>query len=606
MNGKKIFFGILIIIVLGLSYFLINNYIDNQYTNRLPAVPNLSETSIPFQKHITNVNAKTLSKPTVSNLGELGMVYHANNYFEEAEACYLLAIERAPKEWIWSYYLGCLKRELSDSVNTIEHFNNVLEIQPNLYLAQYYKGEAYKQMGETAKFEEILKSLLGIDKKYFVLKETKRTSYFPLPVYASLELAKLYASAGKDKLAENQLKTLISNEISFGPAYRQLSIIYAEKGDKELSKYYSDRSKDLVDYTSPVDPLLDKLSYHSRTENYLLKQIEDAIRTSNLPWALELVDFSLKNDPESKYIVSKAIRLYISMDMARRAIPYLDKHMEAFKDDYGEIIDVGVGLSNSGLKNAAKKYFLMAEKSENEKPETKSRLAGMFFDRLGMKEKGLELMNELLEQYPNDPAVIGGATFLSLQTGDMVKANKYLSRLKKLDSKNPRINIFNGIIAKNAGDTKGALTYYKRAFKDTPDQAFIINYISDYYRNNKMWVELAGLYETALKFSPNNPHMQEAYGTFLINCPDKKIRNPKEAKEFSQRALINYRSDMQTQVAAGQSLAMSYFQLNERGKALYYINKTIRVAKDARFPIEHIASLEELSREFQRIMNSNL
>ena len=64
---------------------------------------------------------------------------------------------------------------------------------------------------------------------YNWLKKTKRTSYFPISLYASLELANFYANNGKVEKAENQLKALISQEKSFGPAYRQLSIIYAKK-----------------------------------------------------------------------------------------------------------------------------------------------------------------------------------------------------------------------------------------------------------------------------------------------------------------------------------------------------------------------------------------
>ena len=578
---------------------------DGKYVNQLPAIPNLNETSLSFQKYITTVNAKTLKTPSANNFGELGMVYHANNYFDEAEICYQLAIKREPKEWKWSYYLGALKRELSDSENAIKYFNNVIDIKPNQYLAFFYKADAYNQIGETAKSEKILKSLLELDRKFFILNNSKRTAYFPLPVYISLELAKYYANSGKVEQAENILEELITNDKSFGPAYKQLSVIYAEKGDKKLSKYYSDRSKDLEDYTSPADPLLDKLSYHSRSETYLLKQIEDAIRSNNLVWALELIDIGLRKIPESKFILSKAIRLYLSMNMAKRTLPYLDKHLEGFKDDYKELVDVGKGLSNFGLKDPAKKYFLAAEKIENEKPETRSRLAGMFFERLGMEQKAFEIMDTLLKQYPNDAAVIVGATALSLQKGDITNANKYLSRLKKLDPKNLRINVFNGIIAKHAGDTKGVVKYYERAFKKVPDQAFIINYLSDYYRKNEMWKERVKLYETALKFSPNNPNLQGEYGSLLINCPDKKIRNPKQAREFSERALINFRSDVQIRVAAGKSLAISYFQLKERGKALYYIQRTIDVAKSARFPGDYIANLEGLFREFQKDVNSN-
>jgi tetratricopeptide (TPR) repeat protein len=597
MNKKNKFLNISFIVILGLvlTYFFINNYVDNKYADKLPVVPVLNEASVSSQEYITNSNTKALESPSATNLGKLGMTYHANNFFKEAETCYLLAIERAPKEWEWSYYLGCLKRELGDSETAINYFKKVLDVRPNLFMASYYLADAYNQIGDTIKFEEILKKLSKIDKKFFELEDTKRTSYVPLNLYASLELSKFYATNGKVNLAESKLKELISSEKSFGPAYKQLSIIYAEKGNSELSEYYSVRSKDLEDYYPPPDLLLDKLNYYSRSETYLLKQIEDAIRSGNLLWAEELVNFSLKKVPESKYIVSKAIRLYIVMNRASNAIQYINRHLEDFKDDYKELEDIGKGFSNSGLRNVAQRYFLAAGKIENEKPETKSRLAGIYFDRLGMKEKAFELIDTLLKEHPNNSAVIGGAAFLYIQERDMATANKYLLELEKVDPKNPRIKIFKGIIAKNSGDLKKAIEFYEQAFRETPDNFLLINYLVDYYKNNRMWNALANLYQTALKSSPNDPNLLVASGSFLINCPDKKIKNPKQAKEYSERALINFRSNVQIKVTASESLAMCYFELNEKGKALYYTQKAIDDAKDARFPKEYIKSLQAMS-----------
>ena len=371
-------------------------------------------------------------------------------------------------------------------------------------------------------------------------------------------------------------------------------MIYAEKGKLNLSKYYSDRSKDLVEYAAPVDVMLDKLNYHSRSETYLLKQIEDAIRSSNLRWALELVNYSIRNVPESKYITAKAMKLYISMNMARKALPYIDFHLESFQNDYKELVDTGKGLSNSGLNNLAKKYFLAAEKLDDEKPETRARLAGMFLSGLGMKDKAISMIHTLLQEYSNDPAVIVGAVALYVQIGDMANANTFLLRLKKVDPQNPRINVFKGLIAINDGDIKRAVNYYEKAFKEIHDQEFIITYLAEYYKKNEFWIKLDNLYKSALQYSPNNASLQVAYGSFLINCPDGKIQNPKQAIEYSERAFVNYKSDVQIQVAAGQFLAMSYYQLNEKEKALYFIRKAISIAKDAGYSKEFIDNLKQV------------
>ena len=114
-----------------------------------------------------------------------------------------------------------------------------------------------------------------------------------------------------------------------------------------------------------------------------------------------------------------------------------------------------------------------------------------------------------------------------------------------------------------------------------------------------MWSKLGNLYETALQASPNNPNLQEGFGSFLINCPDKNIQNPKKAKEYSERALINYRSDKWTKVIAGHSLALSYFQLNEKDQSIYFINEAITLARKSQLPPDFISRLEMELNRFQ-------
>jgi tetratricopeptide (TPR) repeat protein len=606
MNKKEKLIIILGIIVFSLilSYFLVNFYNHKHYINQLPSVPDLNDVEVSMQNYISEANSKVHDEPSSENLGVLGMVYHANNYVEEAEKCYQLAIKRAPKNWKWSYYLGCLKRELGDSEKSIENFNVVLDSNPKVYMALYYLGEAHQQFGSATNAEEIFKKLSNLNDRMFEHANSKRNTYFPLPVYASLQLAKLYINSNKNDIAEKQLKELINKQITFGPAYRQLSILYAKEGDEKLSNYYSERSNDLNIYSSPVDTLLDKLSFYSRSEMYLLKQIDDAIRSSNSLWALELVTHGLKNVPESKYITSKAIKQFVNMNAVNRALPYIDEHIKSFENNYKELIEVGTLFANVGYKSQAEKYFQNAEKVENGKIDAKSTLAGMYYEKLGMKDKALSMMHELLEKYPENEDVLSDATFLYLNLGEIERANKYLARLTKVAPSNPDINVFNGIISQNKGDLPRSIGYFEQALIANPENKFIINHLADYYQKNNLWLQAINFYKTALKQYPNDSNVQEAYGALLLNCSDKSLRNIEQAREYSERAFINKVYTLPTRISAGKSLAIAYFQLEEQGKALYYMNSTIEIAKRARASNEYIANLENILSDFQGIINS--
>ncbi len=599
---KKKLFIFLTIIVLGaiLAWFINGFFTKNQYSNKLPTVPDLTDTSTSFKSYINQTHEKALEDPSAINFGVLGMVYQSNNYTDEAKKCYELAIETNPKDWRWSYFLGCLNQELGDSEAAITYFKNVLDVNISAYMAMYHLAEAYQQTNQTKKAEDIFKTLSGMNKRNFFYKNTKRSSFFPLPTYANLQLAKLYLNENKLDEAKTVLEKLIKSQITFGPAYRQMSFLYAEKEDKEKSSYYSERSNDLHMYTNPVDTLLDKMSLYSRNESYLLKQIDDAARSSNTAWALELATLGVNKMPDSKYLLSKAIKQFMDMSAARRAVPYLEKHLNYFGDNYQELIEVGSGLASLGLKDEAQKYFLKAEKIEAQKIETKSTLAGMLYEKVGMKEKALELTETLLNENPENVEVLKNATFLYIQLEDLDKAKQYLTQLKKVAPLNENIHVFEGILAEKNGNSIKSIKHFKQAFSQSPDKNFTLNRLTDYYKKNKKWDKLIELYKRALKEKPNDSSIQEAYGTLLLNCPDKNLRNLKLAKEYSERAFINYVYNPQTRVAAGKSLAQSYFELGDKKTAIFYINQIIKIAQVSYLPRETVISLQKLAQEFKK------
>ena len=86
--------------------------------------------------------------------------------------------------------------------------------------------------------------------------------------------------------------------------------------------------------------MIDNIALISRSDIYLLKQIDDAIRSNNFKWALKLIEHALKYIPDNKYLISKAVFGYFSMGMDKMALPYLDQHLKYFSDDFNELMDL--------------------------------------------------------------------------------------------------------------------------------------------------------------------------------------------------------------------------------------------------------------------------
>ena len=180
--------------------------------------------------------------------------------------------------------------EIGDTNASIESFRNLIEKDPKNYLALFYTSEAYQNIGLTDSAKLIFKNIAELNDVDFVLKDTIKENEFPLRTYALFNLARIYISTNRTDSAKIVLNEIIDNQLTFGPAYRQLGIIFNNEGNPALGNQYANRANDLIDYNPSGYMLIEKISLISRSDTYLLKQIDDAIRSQNFNWALKLFD----------------------------------------------------------------------------------------------------------------------------------------------------------------------------------------------------------------------------------------------------------------------------------------------------------------------------
>jgi tetratricopeptide (TPR) repeat protein len=576
--------GIIIII-------LVKLILDFPYISKIPDLPELETLSIPLRSQLKTAAFIAKVNPTANNLGKLGMVYHSSSDYERAVVCYTLAIKKNKSKWIWSYYLGYLYREMGDSRNSIANFQTVIKENSKAFLAWYYLGEAHQNVGENDKaivaFEKIIPWLI----KEQEAGTTTRIDFFSLNTYAKCQLASLHINTNRVDLAEESLNEIIDGNKSFGWAYRLLGRIYSLKGDSVLSSKYVIRANDLINYTIPVDTLIDKLALLSRSELYLLKQIDEADKARYFDWESQLINQGLNYLPDNKYLISKAITFYLKTDSAKSALPLLRKHFEVFSDDFNELKYVANLLFEKRYFAQSNIYF---ERVLELKPEETDlqvyHVLGLF--NQNKKAEAVKLMEDYLRKDSLNPKILANSVVELLDMEEVEKASKYLGILKKLMPSEAKTLFLSGKIAQQKGDIQTAQAFFESSFNQNPNDLVTVKALSVVLMRQKLWKKAKTYFVNSMVYFPNEPYLLEILGTLLVVCPDKNLRNYNEGIELLERAFYHKDCPPETAISAGNSLADAYLEKGDNKIAAVYLKLVIDFAKSLNISQEYVGKLE--------------
>ncbi len=585
-------------VLIVLSLLAVNFIQGSALRKRLPKHPAYSTLSKSLRNQIKSAVLKSSIHPSVENIGNLGMVYHSAVFYDNAILCYQLAAEKSRRDWKWNYYLGYLNLELGDAKASIENFRQVIERNPKNYMALFYTGQAYQNLGMTSNAEVLFKKLASSKDSDPGRNRMNRESYFPLPTYAMFSLARLFMDTNQLDSAKLVLNDIIKWQWTFGPAYRMLGSIYNQKGDSVLGRKYVTQANDLAEYTPPPDTLIDKIALISRSDQYLLKQIDDAKMSYNFLWEYKLCTHALKYLPEDKYLLSNAIILYFILGKNNDVLPLLDRHFKSYNDDFEEMMKMADLLYGKGFESQAKVYFNQAKKLQ---PES-SRLA-LWLMSTGQKNEAAALISDQLAKEPKNERTLTDAVHIYLDLAEKEKAKTLLKRLYELYPSNIEAKKASGLILEMEGKLPEAIKTYEEIIKSGEKDLSIVKYLTSIYLRNKMWSNAIVALRKGLENFPNEPALMEPLGRLLISCPDTKLRNISEGKDLSERAYIHYKCPPDTRINASRNLATAYAILGDKQTALRYISITLEMVAKGNMPQQDYMSYFEALKKQYNIAN---
>lgn len=574
-------------------FFGTKTVIRSSYRNQIPALPDNGTLTVAIKQQLAEATKKAGDYPSAANMGRLGMAYHSAAFYDQAKQCYQLAAGSDKSGWIWNYYLGYLAQEMGDTKSAIENFSRVVEKDRHVVPAWYYLGEAFRNAGEEEKAKEAFTKIAGFSGATPGYKPL-RANYSSFPISAKFELARMALDKHRLDEAENLLKSILKTDKTIGPVYRLLGNVYSQKGDSVRSKKYIERANDLAEITTLNDTIIDRLALISRSDLYLPKQIDDALKSANPEWALKLFNQALQYIPDDKYVISKAIKFFCRMNRGKQALPYLDKNLQNFRNDFGEMKDVGYLLSRKGFYAESIPYYLQASRLQPDSLGIIGNFALSYWMN-NQKDSALALMNNMYEKNGNNADVLASEVNFMLGSGNVDQAKFFLGKLKGVEPSSPKIPKFAGRIAEMEGRQNEAIQWFESGFKANPSDLEIVQRLHSWYIGHQMWSKAEALLKRSLNVHPNESSLQEELATLLVSCPDPKVRDVSGGLELAERAFYNVSGSLTTVTSAGKDLVIGNAMNGDLTTAGYYMNITLSIANSQKMPQAYIQGLIQLS-----------
>ncbi len=534
------------------------------YGPKIPDLPELSTLNIELRKQIRDAHRKAHKKPSSNNLGTLGAVYHSSQLYEKAADCYRIAIKRDGSSWIWSYYLGCLDKEMSKPQDAINNFKKVLEENPRAYNALYYMGEEYQNIGLNDEALSVYAEIAGRDPVTQYRSGKFRKDYYPLSIYAKYQTARIHFNLKDYDKAEEVLNDILG-DYSYGPAYRLLGSLYSAKGDSAASEACMIRSNELLHITNPVDTLTDLLALRSRSESFILKQIDEADYDSYLDWANTLINNALSYAPDNKYVVSKAVKIMLRTQSGNRAADLLDAHFANFSDNLPELKEVADILYINELFAQSARYYLRAIELDPGDTEIQANLIISMF-RDNKAQAADDLLIKFVKDQPGDPEVLINASYISILTNKWDQADNYLKQLEEISPSDPKGLLLSGLCKLEEGNTKEAEALFRRSFRKKPD-ILSVEALGDLLTEQKRWREAINHYKLALSPFPNEPSVLLKLGILLVSSQDETLRNYDQGIEYLHRLIVHRSCPPDNLVMSASNLSQAYENLDNKRKA---------------------------------------
>jgi tetratricopeptide (TPR) repeat protein len=442
-----------------------------RYGSRLPTVPTFSHEPPAMRAYLEAADRAARAAPTsASAVGALGLAYHANMFYAEADRAYAVAEELSGRPW--AYYRALVHEARGDPDDVAVALRRVVAEAPDFSPAWWRLGEAEFKLGRRD-------AAIAAWERARVLPEPApppappdapaRRAAAPVSAYAGLGMARALLAGGDPARAAVVLEEVMTAAPAFGPGLRLLSTAYAALGRRDDAERTARRADRLPGYDPYIDPTFVLLARESRSPTFLLQQAASADAGTNGAWREYLIRRALELDPANTDALEELGALLRALRRFDEALDILQRLDKLAADDPRVAGDIGRCFSGLRRYGEAESYFRRALERLDDANNRYD--LGLVLDRTGRPAEAMREYRLALARNPTHRDALNNLGIAFARAGRLNDAAAYFERLVAADPANPDAHANLGAILLSVGEPDRAAQSFRAALEIDPGHA---------------------------------------------------------------------------------------------------------------------------------------
>ena len=391
-----VFFSILVMTAaIGsmMVYGLFRQPVRSTLLDRLPEIPAFHGRNIALQDKLVeaqegivkSVRARIGGNELGLKIGNLGMLYQANHFFNEAASCYGIAMQLEKENPRWFYLLASIHQERGENAPAVPLLEETIAKNPSYSPGLLKLADTYFKLGDAERAK---------------LNYNRRLELKSNDPYALLGLSRIALRESEWETAETFLHQAIDSDPGFGDAHRLLAKVHNHYGRIEESKQAIDRANQCLRFHPAPDPWIDDLMDFCYDPDLLLVLGSRALSRLDMNTALtRLYPRALKLDPQNPQVHIAIGKGLFMTGQTKKAKGFYHEAIRLDPECDEAYFQVGVIFQNEGRQGDAEEMFSKALEFQPQNANVHNNL-GVARLHLGQYEEAVDSFEKALDIYP--------------------------------------------------------------------------------------------------------------------------------------------------------------------------------------------------------------
>lgn len=408
--------------------------------------------------------------------GQLGSVYFVHGWEVEAAQCYQGAVEIAPSEFHWLYYLGLTTYKVNPEV-AAHVLAEAITLNPQYAPAHIYRAAALRSLGHLEQAKTHLETANELD---------------PQNPYASLWLGELALATQQFEVAQSHLQRALKLNPEQSEAHAAMAQVARILGETDTATKHARASRKRTKYTPMHDPLwwdvlklgVTAQRYAERGNRYL--QQGDFTRAVS---ELEIAISGLNQDPHLwlNYGIAHLLNKQPS-----EAVAVLENTLTVIRD------------TENTTRNPTEIADLKLQCHTN---------LGLAYYQAGKIGEAIAAYQTAIQLEPNFADAYGGLGVIYWRTGDLNAAIRHCQKAIKIAPKNIEFHQNLTQIYWQKGMYDRAAIGYRIILELDPSDENALHHLGIILLSKQEYDEAISCFQRVLQRNPDNALTHGALGT---------------------------------------------------------------------------------------------